>query len=446
MRAAPWILAAFMAVGAWAGPVKAPEDPVSALRRETAQDLATHGLVFDAIAEPPAALLRSFEGKRLVGIGSTARGVSELQALTWNLALAAARQRPVVVFLEDDYLALDTLHRYLQGEGPADPPEKALRSIFIDHYTLDFQAFLRRARAHNASSPHRISLYGVDIQPWSRAKEVLAPLKAHADRHGMGLDREFEACSRWMESSPEAAPPVAAAALGAAAWIQATVGLWGRPETRVEAEVLANILVHTLRRAQRGPFPEARVLTADAPGLFLAAAERAAGMAANIKILMDRKVPKGTLAFFVAHDMHTGRLGYLVNGIARTPGSWGTAGSILGNWLGGDYHVLSLQAGPGRFYGTRANLDGTSYRRTTMALPPPPPNALGALPEFQEGAGLFVPVAPVRHLDAVWNVVAQDALFVPDRPGAGIAATVPGLAYDGLVFLRESTPIQPIKH
>lgn len=87
------------------------------MRTQIRADIKAHGQVFAGADVVPPAFLKAVEGKRLVGLGESSHGTSEIQIFYANAILAMAKKHPVLVFLEEPYGGVAKINQWVQGAG-----------------------------------------------------------------------------------------------------------------------------------------------------------------------------------------------------------------------------------------------------------------------------------------------------------------------------------------
>jgi hypothetical protein len=133
---------------------------------------------------------------------------------------------------------------------------------------------------------------------------------------------------------------------------------------QVKATVLANVLVRNLQQDEAA---NERFTTAlanklgDGPFNTILNGPRDAGMAENIKILMDGKIPTAGIGVFWAHIAYIGRASDLDGDPIGFLSTWGDTGSILGTWLGDGYAFIATMTGRGTFRGHISDKSGTAF-------------------------------------------------------------------------------------
>jgi erythromycin esterase-like protein len=310
------------------------------MRAQIRADIKAHGQTFSGPEVVPPSLLKAIEGKRLVGLGEGTHGTSEVQTLLGNIILAMAKKGRVVVFMEDQFGSVAPINRFVQGTGEGDDLPKAMNGLYGVHKTREFEDFFRAVRTFNETAPAgaKIEIYGVDNVIWPGPADPTPLLKAFCAANDLKLDAELAVCAAYFQDPKSQTPATRAACVGAAAKIQLVVdGVAPAVSGQVEATVLANVLVKNLQQdeAANGRFAGSLVnKLGDGPANTIINGSRDAGMAENIKILMDGKIPRSGVGVFWAHNAHIGRISYLDGDPIGHPSTWGNAGCILSTWLG----------------------------------------------------------------------------------------------------------------
>lgn len=438
-----FILAMGMCLASWAG---SPEDQINhRMRVRIRSDIKAHGLTFRGPEVVPPALLKAIEGKRLVGLGEGTHGTSEIQTLLGNVILAMAKKGRVVVFLEDQFGSVAPINRIVQGIGENGDLLQAMNGLYGVHKTQEFEGFFRAVRTFNETAPAgtKIEIYGVDNVIWPGPADPTPLLRSFCAANDLKLDAELATCAAYFQDPKSQTPATRAASVGAAAKIRVVVdGVAPAVFGQVEATVMANALVRNLQQdeAANGRFAATLVnKLGDGPFNTIINGPRDAGMAENIKILMDGKIPTTGVGVFWAHNAHIGRISYLDGDPIGFPSTWGNAGSILSTWLGDGYAPIATMTGRGSFRAHVVDKDGTvsPFRPTTA--PSIHPDCLNAIASSAFSRPVFFTTKSVSHLGLTRPEFVISAIYETLNPDHCYTITVPGMAYAGVVSFPLST-------
>ncbi len=335
------------------------------MRVQIRSDIKAHGQTFSGPEVVPPALLKAIRGKPLVGLGEGTHGTSEIQTLHGNIILAIARKARVLVFLEDQFGSVAPINQFVQGIGDDTDLSKAMAGLYGVHKTLEFETFFRAIRAFNLTTPigTKIEIYSVDNVIWPGPADPTPLLKSFRLANDLKLEAELDACSAYIQDPKSQTLATRAACVGAAARIRLVVdGVAPAVSGQVEATVLANVLVRNLQQdeAANGRFATALVnKLGDGPSNTILNGPRDAGMAENIKTLMDGKISPTGVGVFWAHNPQIGRISYLDGDSIGFPSTWGNAGSILSTRLGDGNAPIATMTGKGTFRAHVVGSDGT---------------------------------------------------------------------------------------
>lgn len=415
------------------------------MRAQIRADIKAHGQTFSGPQVVPPALLKAIEGRRLVGLGEGTHGTSEIQTLLGNIILAIAKKGRVVVFLEDQFGSVAPINRLVQGTGEDNDLPKAMNGLYGVHKTQEFEAFFRAVRTFNetASAGTKIEIYGVDNVIWPGPADPTPFLKSFCVANNLKLDAELATCAAYFQDPKTQTPENRAACVGAAARIRLVVdGAVPNVPGLVEAAVLANVLVRNLQQdeAANGRFATALVnQLGDGPFNTIINGSRDAGMAENIKILMDGKIPTTGIGVFWAHNAHIGRISYLDGDPIGFPSTWGNAGSILSIWLGDGYAPIATMTGKGTFRAHVVDKDGTVSPFQPATAPAIHPDCLNAIASSAFSKPVFFTTRSVSHLGFTRPEFVISAIYETLHPGHCFTRTIPGMAYDGVLSFPMSS-------
>lgn len=415
------------------------------MRAQIRADIKAHGQTFSGPQVVPPALLKAIEGRRLVGLGEGTHGTSEIQTLLGNIILAMAKKGRVIVFLEDQFGSVAPINRFAQGIGEGDDLSNAMNGLYGVHKTQEFEGFFRAVRTFNetASAGAKIEIYGVDNVIWPGPADPTPLLKSFCAANDLKLDSELATCAAYFQGPKSQTPVTRAACVGAAAKIRLVVdGVSPAVSGQVEATVLANILVRNLEQdeAANGRFAAALVnKLGDGPFNTIINGPRDAGMAENIKILMDGKIPTTGVGVFWAHNAHIGRISYLDGDPIGFPSTWGNAGSILSTWLGDGYAPIATMTGKGTFRAHVVGKDGTVSPFQPATVHAIHPDCLNAIASSVFSKPVFFTTGSVSHLGFTRPEFVISAIFDTLHPDHCYTQTIPRMAYVGIISLPNST-------
>ncbi len=415
------------------------------MRAQIRADIKAHGQTFSGPEVVPPALLKAIEGKRLVSLGEGTHGTSEIQTLLGNIILAMARKGRVVVFLEDQFGSVAPINRFVQGIGEDGDLPKAMDGLYGVHKTHEFVDFFRAVRTFNqgTSVGTKIEIYGVDNVIWPGPADPTTLLKSFCAANDLKLDSELAVCAAYFQDPKTQTPASRAACVGAAANIRLVVdGVAPAVPGQVEAAVMANVLVRNLQQdeAANGKFAAALVnKLGDGPFNTIINGPRDAGMAENIKILMDGKIPATGVGVFWAHNAHVGRISYLDGDPIGFPSTWGNAGSILSTWLGDGYAPIATMTGKGTFRAHVVGKDGSVSPFQPATAPAIHPDCLNALASSVFSKPVFFTTKSVSHLGFTRTEFVISAIYETLNPGHCFTNTVPAMAYVGVISFPVST-------
>jgi len=432
----------------------ASQDLVNAMMRaRIAKDIRKHGVRVgaDAGVDP---ILEAIRGKRLIGLGESTHGTSEVDIMRGNLILAAAKREKVALFLEGQWCGVAPINGWIHVEGYDGELPGLMKNLFAVHDTAEFGDFLKAARAFNAKADagNGIDLYGVDVQVYGKPADNPTPLlRAWLAARGLGLDAELAAASDWIDAYRNATPVTATqraqarAAISkiyaAVCGVDPSVGGW------TGAMVSANNLDRFAELEQisnAGAFVGVQVNTlGDSPSNPVYEGTRDAGMAANIKTLMDHEV-RGK-AFFWAHNAHTGRTSAMDMDPAGYPGGWANVGSILNIWLGDAYAPIAFETGAGTFRAQLLDAKGKTLPYQTIAAPPLPADALNSIARTVFGGPVFFRTKDISFLNVPRIEMSAGSVHDGTAPLTSESHYVTGFAYFAVVSFPASHATNPMR-
>lgn len=422
-----------------------PEDAINRrMRVQIRADIKAHGHTFSGPNTVPPALMKAIEGKRLVGLGEGSHGTSDIQTFYGNVILAMAKKGRVLFFLEDFFAGAAAVNQWCQGVGADTDLAKRMVGLYGIHRTQEFETFFRDVRKFNATAPRgtQIEIYGVESFVSGGPKDVTPALRAFNTANGLNLDAQIATCASYVNDPKPQTPRSRAAFVDAAAQIQLSVsGVAPSLPGQVEAAVMANDLVHHIQIdvASNDIFGSVQVgISGDSPTNTIIGGIRDAGMAENIKLLMDAKIPTSGTGIFWAHNAHVGRISMLDADPTGFPSTWGNAGCILNLWLGDAYCPLAAMIGKGTYRGHVMDSSGhwSPGFQTVNAPSTIHPDSLNAI-----AASVFS--------KPVFFVTKDVSLLGFTRPEYYVAGasealhpyvhTVPGMAYAGVISFPGSS-------
>ena len=422
------------------------------MRVQVRSDIQAHGQTFSGPEVVPPALLKAIERKRLVGLGEGTHGTSEIQTLHGNIILALAKKGRVLVFLEDQFGSVTPINQFAQGAGEDTDLPKQMNGLYGVHKTQEFEAFFRAVRAFNATAPTgtNVEIYGVDDIVFAGPADVTPTLHTFSIANSLKLDTEIATCASYINDPNAHRSEARAAFVGAAARIQVAIS---RVEPsvagQVEAAVMANDLVRFIQQeeASSGVFSGVVVNEAkDGPSNTIINGARDAGMAENIKTLMDGKIPTVGTGVYWGHNAHVGRLSYLDGDPSGFPSTWGNTGSILHTWLGDAYAPLATMTGAGTFRAHYMDANGDVSPFQPVTAPAIYPDCLNAIAtNVFPFRPVFFRTTDVSLLGFTRFEFAVAGLYLALHPDHCFIRTVPGMAYAGVISFPISTAAHEMK-
>lgn len=456
-----FMITAFMSALGFCLPIQARNAEKALNRRMRVQiraDIKAQGQAFSGPEVVPPAFLKAVEGKRLVGLGEGTHGTAEIQTLHGNIILALAQKGRVLVFLEDQFGSVAPINDFVQGVGTDADLIKEMGGLYGVHRTLEFENFFRKVRAFNASAPisARIEIYGVDDVIWPGPPDPTPALLNFSDANHLSLDAQLAICASYIRGNPtiedpkSSTPEARTAFVIAAAHIRLAIsGIASSVPGKVEAAVMANNLIRFIQEeeASFGVFGGISVNEAkDGPTNTIIAGPRDSGMAENIKLLMDAKIPTSGTSVFWAHNAHIGRISYLDGDPNSFPSTWGSVGSILSTWLRDAYFPLATMTGVGTFRAHYMDAAGAASPFQSVSAPTILPDCLnviatGAFPSKP----VFFRTTDVSLMGFTRPEFAVAGLYMALHPSYFFIQTVPGMAYAGVISFPVSTAAHDMK-
>jgi len=343
-------------------------------RHAVAGAIRSFGQPFDGPDHLPPSLLKAIEGKRLVGLGEGTHGTSELVRMRANLLLTCAKAEKVAVLMEDQGEAFTALNHWIHGEGEEGRLPALLSNAFSINNTVEMADFLKAARALNAQArPEQgLDIYGIAGKP---ANNPIPGLHAWCRGHGLVLETELSAANTWVEACRKGETMPGSLCSQARGAIARILGEVAHVDPKAEGWPSAMIAANNLDRfAEFDQANSAGVFSTTTVNRFqetvsdsIANGIRDAGMAVNIKVLLDTVV-KGQ-AFFWGHNAHVGRMSLLDMDPQGVSSPWANTGSLLGMWLGEGYLPIAFETGTGTFRAQLMDGTGTVQPYQTIKAP-----------------------------------------------------------------------------
>ena len=424
------------------------------IRREIARAIRAHGQPFDGPGSIPPALLQSIEGKRLIGLGESTHGTSELVTMRGNLILACAKKEQVTVLMEDQYGCFAAINQWIHGSGGEGELHGLMSTVFSINNTLEFGDFLTAARAFNAKAlpGQGIDIYGIDMQVagWP-ANNPIPMLRTWCATQGHSLDAALTTASGLVEASANEESLTGlqrSQARGAISQILSTISganpqTAGWPEAMIAASNLDRF-AEVEQACNANPFSKVFLNALhESVGDAIAIGIRDAGMAANIKLLLDTKV-KGK-AFFWGHNAHVGRLSPLDMFPTGLPSAWTNVGSYLSMWLGDGYAPIAFETGAGSFRAKLLDAAGKLLPNQTIVAPDLPADAINVIARSVFNKPVFIKIADLPFMGIKRIEMAAGAFHAALDPYASEGHTIPGQAYFAVVSFPVSTATRPMK-
>jgi|GEM_PF-4356049 len=409
-------------------------------------------------------ILAAVDGKKLVGLGEPTHGTSEATRLRGNLILAMAKKGRVRVFIEDQYLAVAPISEWIGGAGTDTELKDRLSYLsFTVNKKTEFVDFLRAARNWNATAgaDHKIEIHGIDVSivgpgPYNPAKKLGDFLTAN----GVAMAADLAAVNDCLENLWKENPTPARMVHMRSAAVKLAFAVSGTPATapgRAEASVLANTLVRfgDLQTMENGVFSgEALSVLGGGPSIIPGNGIRDAGMAENIRILMDGMGLPGDQSVYWSHNGHIARMSPLDGDgeVVGFPSAWGTTGSILNMWLGEDYVPIGILAGVGTASLMVVNEQGKivdaqgkeAFVFQAVQLPAPPVDSINVIATSVNRNPLFFLTGQISFMRFVHPETLISLGYEPAHPEYTVVHNAPGLAYHAIVSLPTSTASHPV--
>lgn len=423
-------------------------------RRAVASAIRSFAQPFDGPDHLPPALLKAIEGKRLVGLGEGTHGTSELVRTRANLVLTCAKTGKVAVLMEDQGEAFAALNHWIHGEGDEGQLPALLSSAFSINNTVEMGDFLKAARALNARAQpgQGLDIYGIDIQVAGKAANNPIPgLRAWCSGHGLALDSELTLANTWVEACRKGNYVPGSLRSEARGAISMILGEVAQAGPKVEGWPAAMIAANNLDRfAEFDQASTVGVFSTTTVNRFqetvsdsIANGIRDAGMAANVKVLLDNVV-KGQ-AFFWGHNAHVGRMSLMDMDPQGVSSSWANTGSLLGMWLGDSYVPIAFETGAGTFRAQLMDEAGTVQPYQAIKAPVLPRDAINAIASSVVGKPVFIRVADLPFMDSRRPEMAAGSIHSALVPEASVGHTIPRQAYFAIISFPVSTATQPMK-
>jgi erythromycin esterase len=434
---------------AQAGDVKKPtsreqrEQKVNAIiRTSIAQDLRESAVALPELGTNPNfdVVAAAVDSKKLIGLGESTHGTAECFQIKGSIILALAKKHKVRVLLEEQPICIAPLNEWVAGKAPYADLNNRVNAMFFDiNKVNEFATFLKGVREWNAKadSAHQIELYGVDIYGMGSANPVPV-IKTFLKANGIAMDQEMGAINAFSEKYGNVPPMDLANAEAAAAKLDAVVSVLP-PTTPGKTEI--NIITHGLlrftqvRSAFMDNFSTVVVNTlGDTPANIPGNGIRDAGMAENIKLLMDGKAVGDDKTVYWAHNGHIARISALDGDPIGLPSTWGTAGSILNAWLGDDYAPIAIATGAGSARLMMVDDKGQYGDFMSIQLPFPPSDSLNTIAsELFPKQPVFFLTKGIPFMGFTRPEILIGATYELKKPERAVANNVPGLAYFGIV-------------
>ena len=396
-------------------------------------------------------VLDRFADARIVGLGEATHGTREFFRLKHRLVRGLVERQGLRVFtIEANLPETLAMNDYvLHGEGT---PESALDGMYFWTWNAEsVVAFAEWLRAFNEGRPldDRVRFHGVDAQYTSGAVEHIDSFLAEADpdlRATMAPDLAAaddggEITEEYMSAhNPEATDRL----------IERLTTAFDERTTEYAAvtsertTTLARRCLHTIERAR------ARRIARETEGHEAAMRVREAAMADNVAWFLDRET-HDRLALW-AHDSHLCR----TENHAKRFGAVTSLGSRLADRYGDDYYALGFDFLNGEFRAIGIRLTEDS-ERAVWSLDEPPADSVTRAFATSDADLAFLGFDALGSGERAWfdEPRAKRELgavyYGPDGPADDAAdgeAThnerrlLPE-AFDGLLFVRETTATQP---
>ncbi len=391
------------------------------------QRLTTYGTAFGELSTADFRFLdAALEEVHLVGYGEDTHGTAEFTALAGGLFLYLVREQGFrSLIIEDAFGEVRRMDRFVQGElaevGDVLSPGN------WRYHTTQFADLLTRLRDYNRLHPDdRVHVYGPEMQ---YVNTDAAFLQAYLRERGAQIDLGplLEMATIWNDRSAEQVRVDAALIGRADSLLTAGAMEWRAADATAYAYARQHLTVMQ-------QYLTAHQQTSWEPKHEL----REEGMYENLGWILAHS-PRGK-AMYWAHNAHVHH-GLVNGGIAAT-------GRRLHEQYGERYYAIGTDFGAGSFLAHAADAETTGWGLAERTLPPLDSTTLTACLDAWGAPDYFVDLRAARQDAALADYMAQTHRSMT---GAGAQVRRQSVEtdrflqqFDGLIYLRQSTPIEPL--
>jgi erythromycin esterase len=374
-------------------------------------------------------------GARMVGLGEATHGTREIFQFKHRLVQFLVTELSFTTLaMEASTSEIEPLNEYvLQGTG--DVNEALTAQGYIGWDTEEIAAMMEWIRAHNsrAADERRVQVVGLDILLHSRGRaRVLNYLRAHAASRVTETEAVFEILAEEEENiaSPSLRPDRVAASLRSLEGLRDFLLAQQKSGRADSAGHLELALRDVQRMVQRALSARAR----DVAGRL----DRSEAMGHNALELIGN--PTASKVIVWAHNVHVA---------AQYADGRANLGSVLRGALGDAYYALGFEFESGRVQVRTSTAQGAGGPLGEIEVAPAPAQSLPWYLAQSNAADLFVDFrGPRPPVVEGWLSQAVEAHFIwwAHKPDQARTVREPAGRYDGLVFIRTSSPARPTKN
>jgi len=366
---------------------------------------------------------------KIVGLGESTHGTREFFQAKHRLVEFLVRELGFTAFtIEASHAACLPIDEFLRN-GKGDRADVLSGQHYIPWDTEEFSSLLDWLRVHNEQVPEdrKVSFHGVDVTYNDRGHQaILAYLDKVAPNKVAAAAALFQVFAgvdaAWPRQVDEESEALARRHLpeldALVAWLEEHRDELVRRSSAAEFDRIL-LIAHILPQWWRG-----------------GGSERSRHMAANLLRLVE-KAPPDTRFIYWGHNAHVG------SGMDEDGGP--RLGHVLRERLGDAWYACALEFGQG-WYQTRSVTPEGLLRDLREAMIGPPP--AGSLPWHLASTGIerfFVDLRaePATAIVTRWLDTAQPAHGISwayADPESTYTDVVPRQSYDGIVFIKSSTP------
>lgn len=394
-----------------------------------------------AYVEPRADLsdlqfLRSaLGGARVVGLGEATHGTREVFQFKHRLVQFLVTELGFTTLaMEASATEIEPLNDYVL-HGTGDVNEALTAQGYIAWDTEEITAMMEWIRGHNSrvNDERKVQVVGLDILLHSRGRaRVLGYLRAHVAPRVTETEEVFAILAEEEANiaSPSFRPDRVAASLRSLESLRDVLLARQKDERAESAGHLELALQDVNRMIQRALSARAR----DVAGRL----DRSEAMGRNALELIGK--PTVSKVIIWAHNVHVAS--QYADGRANL-------GSVLRDALGDAYYALGFEFESGRVQVRTSTAQGAGGPVGELEVAPPPTQSLPWYLAQAKAADLFVDLRGSRPpAVAAWLAQPVEAHFIwwAHKPEQVRTVREPAGRYDGLVFIRRSSPAHPTKN